>query len=268
MKKKLLLALGTTLVIGSLSGCGNDDTQVASQSSSEVTAETEATDTKVTEEVTESSSDTTAENEATEEAIEEPAYDEEMGDYPSNAMEERTGKTQFSSYDEVISLLEGDEAYALVKIKGYDGDVLLVTDGVYDNLDGNMATIQAVPYTMKSTGFVTADSSFTSGGTAYPISIGEDGLVYLYGNHSIETECYGSNGTDDVGIMVMNTLSITEFDANGEASKVCGFHRDPEITNILENESVDYDENDVDAFYAELEKFENTTPVNFTTLKK
>jgi len=195
-----------------------------------------------------------------------PQYDEEVSDYPSNAMEARTGKTEFSSYDEIISLLEGTEAYAFVKIKGYDGEVLLVADNVYDNLDGNMATIETTPYTMKSTGVVSADSMLSSGGTAYPISIGDDGLVYLYGNHSVETQCYGENGTEDVGLMVMKLISISEFDENGDIAKVCGFHRNPDIASVIDNESIDYNEDDIEMFHEAFEDYEATRPVNFTAV--
>jgi len=195
-----------------------------------------------------------------------PQYDKEVSGYPSNAMEERTGKTEFSSYDEIISLLEGTEGYALVKIKGYDGDVLLVADNVYDNLDGNMATIEATPYTMKSTGAVSADSLLTSGGTAYPISIGDDGLVYLYGNHSVETQCYGENGTDDAGLMVMKLIYISEFDSNGDIAKVSGFHRNPDNTSVIDNDSIDYNEDDVEMFHEAFEDYAATTPVNFTAV--
>jgi len=196
----------------------------------------------------------------------EPPCDEEVGDYPSNAMEERAGKTEFSSYDEIISLLEGTEGYALVKIKGYDGDVLLVTDNVYDNLDGNMATIEATPYTMKSTGIVSADSLLSSGGTAYPISIGDDGLVYLYGNHMAETMCYGTNGTDDVGLMVMNHIYVEEFDAQGNPVKVEGFHRESDVTSVIDNDSIDYKEDDVKCFNEAFDDYFKTKPVNFTAV--
>jgi len=195
-----------------------------------------------------------------------PQYDEEVFDYPSNTIEDRTGKTEFSSYDEIIGLLEGSEAYAFVKIKGYDGDVLLVADNVYDNLDGNMATIEATPYTMKSTGVVSSDSMLTSGGTAYPISIGDDGLVYLYGNHSVETECYGENGTDDVGLMVMKFIQISEWDENGDIAKVSGFHRDPDITSVIDNDGVDYNEDDIEMFHEAFDDYEATKPVNFTAI--
>lgn len=232
MKRKLLMVLmGMTMVIGLLAGCGKANTEVADQTSAA------------------------------------SQYgEEEVFDYPSNAMEERTGKTEFSSYDEIISLLEGTEAYALVKIKGYDGDVLLVADNVYDNLDGNMATIEATPYTLKSTGVVSADSMLTSGGTAYPISVGNDGLVYLYGNHLVETQCYGENGTDDVGLMVMKYICISEFDENGDIAKVTGFHRNPDITSVIDNDSVDYSEDDIEMFHEAFEDYETTTPVNFTAV--
>ena len=92
------------------------------------------------------------------EATEGPVGDMEVGDYPSNALEEREGKTVFDSYDEIIGLLQGDEGYALVKVKGYDGEVLLVAESVYDDLLGHMATVECTPYTIKADGKATADS--------------------------------------------------------------------------------------------------------------
>jgi len=195
-----------------------------------------------------------------------PSYDEEEPfDYPSNAMEERVGKTSFESYDEVIGYLEGTEAYALVKVKGYDGEVLLVADDVYDNLDGNMVSIKAVPYVMEPSGVVKADSLLSSDGTAYPISIGEDGLVYVSENRTIIAQRIGNNGTEDSeGFIIVNYISATEYDSDWNPLKVHGFHRDPEIANILENDSVDYDENDVEAYKEAADNYYYASPVNFT----
>lgn len=194
------------------------------------------------------------------------AYEMEI-DYPSSDMEVRTGRTEFESYDEIIGLLEGEEAYALVKVKGYEGDVLLVASGVYDYLDGKtMAAIDATPYTMKSNGMVTADSLLTAGGTAYPISIDESGLIYCFGNHSVEESCYGNNGTDDAALMIMKSVTATDFDENGEVIEISGFYRAPEDNNVLEENSVFYEGNEVTEFYDSYDEFAKAEPVNFTAV--
>lgn len=52
--------------------------------------------------------------------------DKGVEDYPANEMEARVGKTSFASYDELISLLDENEAYGYATIKGCDQEVLLV----------------------------------------------------------------------------------------------------------------------------------------------
>jgi len=190
-----------------------------------------------------------------------------LGDYPSNDLEERTGKTEFDSYDEIIGLLKKDEAYALVNILGYDGEVLLVASGSYDNLDGNMAAIDATPYTMKSFGKVTADSMLSSIGTAYPLAIDDNGLIYCCGHQDVNAYCYGTNGTDDTGIMVMKYISAIEFDDNGKGTKVSGFYRDITNPSVIDNDTVDYNEDDVEALDAAFDEYMAAKVVNFTVVK-
>ena len=186
-------------------------------------------------------------------------------DYPSNELEVRTGKTSFESYDEIISLLEGDEAYALVKVKGYDGDVLLVASGVFDNCDGeNMAAIDSVAYTKKANGTVTADICLATNGTAYPISIDDAGLVYCFGHHEINEYCYGDNGTDDASMIMMKYISVTEFDDEGYPTKIGGFYR--ENNSVVNDDIKDYAEDDVDMFNKVFDEFAAAKVVNFTTL--
>lgn len=192
---------------------------------------------------------------------------EEMGDFPANEMEARVGKTEFESYDEVISNLESGEAYALVKIKGYDGEVLLYATGAYDNLDGNMAAIDSTAYSLKANGKVTADTLVSAGGTAYPLSFDSDGMLYCYGPHQVETYCYGDNGSDNAGLMVMNYICVIDFDGEGNPTKISGFHRDPDNTSTNNNDGTEYDEDDVDSLFAAFEKYEKTKVINFTVVK-
>lgn len=190
---------------------------------------------------------------------------ESEADYPTNAMEERAGKTVFGSYDEIIDSLKEGEAYALVDIKGYDGQVLLITDYTYDNLDGNMAAIEATPYTVKSDGRVTADSMFVAGGTANPIAIDNDGVVYLGTHTTMTKECYGTNGTDDVGVMILADVYIDEFDDNGDPSKVGGFIRTE--NTVVDNDGEDIASDNVAVFGDMYEEYAKANIVNFTVVK-
>lgn len=187
-------------------------------------------------------------------------------------MPEETNDTveqkEYESYDEIIGLLNENEAYSLVNVKGYDGKVLLVSSGTFDNGDGKtMAAIDAVVYTMKSNGTVTSDMELSSPGTAYPLSIDKDGLLYCYGPDSVQKLCYGENGTSDVAIMIMTYISVIEDDEEGRPSKVSGFYRNPSITSIIDNDSTEYAEDDIDAFDKAFKDFENANVINFTTIK-
>ena len=67
-----------------------------------------------------------------------------------------------------------------------DGDktypIILGTDGVYDNRDGNMAAIDAAIYCLTGDGLKEI-GEVSSGGTAYPLSFDREG-IYLEGNHA------------------------------------------------------------------------------------
>lgn len=195
-----------------------------------------------------------------------PEGDMGAGDYPSNELEERTGKTSFDSYDEIIGLLEGDEAYALVNIKGYDGQVLLVAESVYDDLLGHMATIECTPYTVKADGKVSADSLLFSGGTATPLAMDKEGNVFTATHQSIDKQCYGENGTDNNGIMVMTYVYTEELDDNGVPKSVGGFKR---INNsVYDDDSVNLKEDDIDSWTQIWDEYEKAEPINFTKISK
>ena len=192
--------------------------------------------------------------------------DMEEGDYPSNALEERVGRTSFDSYDEIIGLLEGDEAYALVDIKGYDGKVLLVSEAVYDDLLGHMATIECVPYTMKSNGKVSADSLLYSGGTANPLATDKEGNVFSVTHMSIDKQCYGENGTSDNAIMVMATVYSEDFDDNGMPKAVSGFVRTK--NSVVDDDTVYLEGDEVELWTQLWDEYEKTEPINFTKVTK
>ena len=190
----------------------------------------------------------------------------DMGEefYPSNSFEERVRKISFKSYDEIIGLLEGDEAYALVNVMGYDGEVLLVTSYTYDDLLGHIATTELTPYTMKN-GEVTADSMIFSGGTATPVAMDKDGAILTATHNSVDKYCYGDNGTDIRAIMVLATVYTEEFDDNGNPKSVGGFTR----TNptVLE-EGAPINGDDVKAWKDMFEEYENAEPISFTRVSE
>ncbi len=191
-------------------------------------------------------------------AIAEQMYQPSFGGFmPSDFLQEKTGKDVYASYDEVISELEKGQGYAFVTLSGYDGDVLLITDYVYDNLDGNMATIQANVYADYDGAVTNIGNVFTQG-TAYPIAC-EDGLLYLGGNHSYETDWISS---ENHSIMVKDYI-FEDFDSEGKSS-YSGFLR--------ETPDYDHDEDVTDengeALFRELtEECLNKKIVNFTVVE-
>lgn len=192
--------------------------------------------------------------------------DMEIGDYPSNSFEERVGKTSFSSYDEIIGLLEGDEAYALVNVKGYDGEVLLITNYTYDDLLGHIATTECTPYTLKSNGNVTADSLIFSGGTATPVTMDNQGVIFSATHTSVEKSCYGDNGTDNASIMMLASVYADELDDNGTPKTVGGFVRTK--NSVIDDDSVFLNGDEIDIYKKLFAEYEKTEPISFTRVGK
>ncbi len=196
----------------------------------------------------------------------EPVGDEGIGDYPSNALEERVGKYYFDSYDEIIGLLEGDEAYALVDMKGYDGKVLLVADSVYDDLLGHMATIECTPYTIKADGKASADSILVSGGTATPLAMDKEGCVLTATHQNVDKQCYGENGTDNNAIIVMSTVYAGELDDNGTPKSVSGFTRTK--NSVIDDDSVFLNGDEIELWKQLWDEYEKAEPISFTKVSK
>ena len=114
---------------------------------------------------------------------------------PEEAPEEASDETLASIADEsapsiditgcdtftqiVDTKLSDGMGYANEKIGGED--VLLVSSGTYDNLDGNMASIDAAVFIYKD-GKIEEAGKVCCGGTAYPLAIKDD-LLYTASNH-------------------------------------------------------------------------------------
>ena len=87
-------------------------------------------------------------------------------------------------------------------------NVLMVCSGTYDNLDGNMAGIDAVFYVYKD-GMPAELGKVCSGGTAYPLAK-NDIYLYIASNHWI---C--KNIVTEDGVQIFEAAMI-EYDSNGK----------------------------------------------------
>ena len=88
---------------------------------------------------------------------------------------------RFSAVTDTLSV---GKYFALANLGG-DEDVLLITDYVFDDLEGHMATIMADVYATDSEGNVVNSGSVTSQGTAYPLAA-RDGRLFTAGHRFIQ----------------------------------------------------------------------------------
>ncbi len=221
----LLLAAGMTL-----SACGNSANE----------SEPETAPAAVEEESTAAAEETPATETAEPEVQEEAEPEEEF--MPGSFVEESAGKETFESFDELISYLKDGEAYAYFDIEGFDGQVLAVTDGTFEDLEGHSAAIDATFYGDIG-GTVCFIGNAFGGGTAYPIRC--DGtVIYAAGNHEYQSEFMGSDGR---ALIVKDYIHV-DYDENGNAS-YSGFRRD---TSSSEGEDIPTDPAEAEQIFNEL----------------
>lgn len=91
-----------------------------------------------------------------------------------------------------------------------DADLLLVSSGAFDNLDGKMAAIDATAFEYKD-GIPTKIGTLCSGGTAYPLSI-KDNYLYSASNHWV---CKYAIANDT--LMIMEKAAVN-YDENGNGT--------------------------------------------------
>ena len=195
-KKWMVTTLVTVLSVGTLMGCG-------SKATSEVKEEPKQ---EVVVEVQEEPVEAVVEDEEEESSINPPFL------------------ADLEKYDSIISTLTTEQYYAFAAVgDGYD--VLLVADGVYDNLDGNMAAIDATVYGIDN-GRPCYAGNVWSDGTAYPIAVYEDMLMFG-GNHSMAMA-----NVKDAAVIVQKE-AYEEFDEQGNATY---YLNEGDIDNIKELE--------------------------------
>ena len=124
-----------------------------------------------------------------------------------------------------------------------DTDVLLVSSGTYDNMDGNMAAIDAAIFAYAPDGSIMEIGKVCSGGTAYPLCI-KDGVLLTGSNH------WGCEYTIENNELKIVEKASVEYDLDGKETYFYesgdGTDKDAELA--------------FEAFYGE---YEGATVVNF-----
>lgn len=250
--KKHLTGIGFLFILALLlGGCGKAAASDGSAVNAQPAAETEQIEMEPAA-IEEPQADATQE---TEPLLEE--MDEEIpADVPNSFVEEQAGKTEFSSYEEVIHYLEDGQAYAYVTLTGYEGDVLLIADQTYE-IDGTTSTIIADVY-LNIDGRVRHASAIGSDGTAYPIRYA-DNVLYTAGNHDV---CSYFISEENQSIMVKDSI-IESFDENGTATYI-GFLR--QQNDFDHDEEVDTDSDQI--FMEKMEEYSAAPILTFTVVKQ
>ncbi len=149
------------------------------------------------------------------------------------------------TFEQVVETnINSDMGYAYTTIGGED--VLLVASGCYDNLDGNMAAIDAtviayVDDKLQEIGKVTC------GGTAYPLCL-KDGNLICAGNH------YISEVTISDGEIKLITESWVEYGGGDDGE---------DVFYTYEAEGQSKTEIDEDSYWELFDVLENTEIINF-----
>ncbi|MCR5591689.1 MAG: hypothetical protein K6F73_09180 [Lachnospiraceae bacterium] len=152
----------------------------------------------------------------------EPANDP-LADMPCNFVEEQSGRNMFEDYEEVISCLTPGQGYAYINLYGYDGDVLAVTDLVFE---ADNSACSASLY-MIAGGAATYVGEVNGNGSAYPLRLA-DGIIYGGDNHNYVTYFASSEYT---GIMIRDYIS------DDVATEGCGFMGTQRETNDFDHDT-------------------------------
>ncbi len=158
---------------------------------------------------------------------------------------------EYDSYDDIISKLSKDSGYAYINLNGYDGDILAVCSGTYED-DGINCAIDATLY-VNNNDKAELLASIQTGGTAYPIKV--DGGI-LYYNTPVQYAEADVAENDD-GKYQLNYIKFAriKYDSEGKSSfEVKGDIKESDIKSE-------------DDFYNLYEGSEEKAKVDFTVVK-
>ncbi len=213
--KKIITSICIVTVLSSLvfAGCGTTNTSVATQSSV-------------------APKETTAQ--------------------PSESSAASTGKVDDDTfYKEIIDGLDDTQAYAFAPIST-TRNALLVTSYVYDNLDGNLAAIDATVYCAGPDGKVMKYGEVASSGTAYPLAVLNDLYLMYGGNHDVSKVYIDTTE----GKFITVAHAEVSYDTNGT----------PTYTWICPDEKYDGIVKDDSKMCSLYEDYGECDVINFTTI--
>ncbi len=143
-----------------------------------------------------------------------PGDEEYFGTQANDFLQYQSGVSDFKDYDEIISYLEPGQGYALVDINGADEKALLIAENVFE---ADNSTDQASIYLMVN-GKPSQMTTLTGNGSACPLRIDSDGVIYCGTNHSYET--YVASNVDS--IMVKDYI---DDGVDSGSNEITGFRR-------------------------------------------
>ena len=242
MRNKIVyLVMAGTLM---LTGCSGASTAGDTESQAETVeaSESEAEDVETNAEADAQGAD----------SEQEAAEDGEL--MPSSFVETVAGKTDFASYDEIISYLKKGQGYAYIKLKGYNGDILAITESVYTENNENHS-IDVSLYGEKD-GVVKNLGNAFSTEEKYPIAVGGD-VVYACYSNNYESLFITPDGD---GLMVKDYI-YGEDDGSGKLT-YSGFLR--ESNNFDDTADFTGGEKEFNEYW---ENYKAATPINFTVVE-
>ena len=241
MKKRIAyLVMAGMLTFTGCAGIGTSEDAGEPAETAEV-AEPEADEPETTDAETGSDDEASAD-----EIAEDNAADDDF--MPSSFVEEASKKDKFKSYDEIISYLTKGQGYTKIKIKGYNGEVLAITDSV----DAEKHGVEVAFYG-EVNGIVKNIGNAFSCEKEYPIATGNDMVYACY------TDCYESLFLNPDGDGLMIKDHITK-----DGDTYLGFLR--ETNSLDEADTKDFTGGEKE-FKEYWKNYEAATPISFTVVE-
>ena len=177
------------------------------------------------------------------------------GEYfmPADFLQEREQKDCFESFDEIISLLQPGEAYAMIQLKDAKGDLLVITDGTFDDGKGNIVALDGYVYGKTDRGITNMGNVFSSD-KAYPLACDGE-VLYTAGTQEYCSYFMMEDGT---GLMVKDY--ICESTEDGKTSYVGFLRSEKSFDEALETQ---VEENDAESFRQRMDAYASKPVIKF-----
>ena len=185
---------------------------------------------------------------------------EETSTIGTSFVDERSGKEDYDTFDEVIGYLQENEGYSYISVAGHDGYVLAITNTTYAWDEKTNASTDV--YLYGHVGYVGNKviniGHISTGGTANPVRCSDDGILYNCNNKS-----YGEMKFDDADAIFFTKKIDIAFDDSGKAT-LSGYTSED---GNPDNESKDIGISTEEEFSALFEGIEEISPINFKLIE-